>query len=220
MFQPALMVSEEPHMKAFDMPQSYDLQPNAKNRYFDPYIKCWSTKILPGEFHVCNNGEMVVTTLGSCISACIRDTTLGIGGMNHFMLPESSDGNWAGASASTRYGNYAMEHLINEILKRGGKKNRLEAKIFGGGDMMGGSSIQVGNNNIDFAHQYLGIENIQITADDTGGASSRKVYFQPKTGRVMVKKLGVLKNDTINRREASYSEQLKHEPIENDVELF
>ena len=111
---------------------SADLQPKANNRYFDPSVDCWANKILPGEFYVLDNSdEMIVTTLGSCIAACIRDSVTGVGGMNHFMLPTSDSGEWAGSSASARYGNFAMEHLINEILKRGGDKRRLEAKIFG-----------------------------------------------------------------------------------------
>lgn len=188
--------------------------------YFDAYLKGEAVKILPGEYHVAEGDEMIVTTLGSCISACIRDTRLGLGGMNHFMLPQSEGGEWAGMSASTRYGNFAMEYLINEILKRGGSKRFMEAKIFGGGQMFGETSMNVGHRNETFAMEYLKTEGIRVSASDVGGAYSRKLYFQPKTGKVMLKKLTVLKNDTIMKREKEYQQTLAKDKIEGDIELF
>ncbi len=188
--------------------------------YFDSYLKTEAIKILPGEYHATNGEEMVVTTLGSCISACIRDTRLGIGGMNHFMLPQSEAGEWAGASASSRYGNFAMEYLINEILKLGGSKLFMEAKIFGGGQMFGETQLNVGRRNENFALEYLKTEGIKVAAQDVGGAYSRKVYFQPSSGKVMLKKLTVLKNDTILKREKEYEQTLATDKIEGDIELF
>lgn len=199
-----------------------ELQPTAKSHYFDPTVGVEAVKILPGEYYVSEHQErMIVTTLGSCISACIRDTKLGIGGMNHFMLPFSDDGQWAGVSSSARYGNFAMEHLINDILKRGGTRMRLEAKIFGGGIMYGDNkSMNVGENNIAFAREYLRTEHIMIAAEDVGDRFSRKVYFQPGTGKVVVKRLSMLKNDTIEEREKAYSASLTTQPIESEIELF
>ena len=95
----------------------------------------YAARLLPGEYYVTKTDEAVYTTLGSCISACVRDRVTGVGGMNHFMLPASvsadRDG-WRSTSLSeaTRYGNFAMEHLINDILKNGGQKRNLEVKIF------------------------------------------------------------------------------------------
>lgn len=106
-------------------------------RYWDRERQMPAAKILPGEYYVSNQNELITTVLGSCVSACIRDPVAGIGGMNHFMLPNSERGNWNGkhsiASNATRYGNFAMEHMINDILKHGGERGNLEVKVFGGG---------------------------------------------------------------------------------------
>ena len=190
------------------------------NSYFDPTTKLWTIKILPGECYVCEPAEMVVTTLGSCVSACIRDRVLGIGGMNHFMLAESEQGEWAGDIASTRFGNFAMEYLINEILKRGGRRENLEAKIFGGASMNTGGE-KVGSANIDFAMAYLKTEKIKILAEDVGGEDARKVYFKPDNGTVQVKRLRLLANDTIQKREKELAVQINsNTQDEGDVELF
>lgn len=203
------------------MPDS-DFYKKAAKRYLDPYTKKWTVKILPGEFFVCSaEEEVVVTTLGSCISACIWDQNLGLGGMNHFMLAESELGAWGNHSASsTRFGNFAMEFLINEILKQGGRREKLRAKIFGGASMNTGGE-KVGGANIAFAKSYLQTERIPVLADDTGGALARKVYFEPKTGDVKVKKLEDLKNDTIKQREQRYGQSLEsRKDVEDDVLLF
>ena len=192
----------------------------ASNRYFDPHLNAWTVKVLPGEFHVSEDEDMIVTTLGSCISACIRDKKFGIGGMNHFMLPKSEGGDWAGTSASTRYGNFAMEHLINEILKRGGSRENLEAKIFGGADFMNGNTLAIGDNNTKFARDYLRLENIPIVAEDLGGSFSRKIYYHPINGKIIMKKITVAPNDTIQQREKDYAQQLGSTKIESEIELF
>lgn len=199
-----------------------ELQPIAKKKYYDPTVEKWATKIMPGEYLALDkNDDMIVTTLGSCISVCMRDTKLGVGGMNHFMLPSSDTGEWGGVTSSARYGNYAMEHLINEILKRGGNKLFLEAKIFGGGEMFGaGTASQVGNSNADFAMNYCRTEHIMVAAVDTGNDYARKVYYHPSTGKVVLKKLTMLKNDTLEKREKEYQANLSHTPIESDIELF
>lgn len=170
----------------------------AKNSYLDPYTKKQTVKILPGEFFVCSPAqEVVVTTLGSCIAACIWDKALGLGGMNHFMLAQSELGAWGKDEASsTRFGNFAMEFLINEILKNGASRSNLRAKIFGGASMNTGGE-KVGSANIAFAESYLKTERIPLLAKDTGGDLARKVYFEPKTGGVKVKVIETLANDTI-----------------------
>ena len=110
------------------------------NRYFDPHFKVDTAKILPGEYYATNKDMALVTVLGSCVSACLRDRESGIGGMNHFMLPDEGKlvGSHGNISAGGRYGVHAMELLINQILKLGGRRDRLEAKVFGGGNVLQG----------------------------------------------------------------------------------
>lgn len=194
------------------------------NRYWDVRMNLPAAKILPGEFYVSRTGEMIVTVLGSCVSACIRDRQLGIGGMNHFMLPHKgahSTEVWGAAvSSASRYGNWAMEFLINEILKLGGTRRNLEIKIFGGGNVLNGVS-DVGERNIAFVRQYLFDENFSVAAEDLGGIYPRKVLFFPDTGAVKVRKLRDVSNDTLIRREQEYSRKLVQKPdVSGDVELF
>ncbi len=152
----------------------------------------------------------------------LRDCVNGIGGMNHFMLPRSSGGEWAGVSSAARYGNFAMEILVNEILKRGCRRQHLEAKVFGGARMGNGSQdvLEVGANNIRFVEEYLATERIAVAAWDVGGSVSRKVHFRPRRGAVSVKKLATLKNQTLTQRESAYRQRLADTPVENTVELF
>jgi chemotaxis protein CheD len=196
------------------------------NRFWDNKNNCFVAKILPGEFYVTRNHEQVATTLGSCVSACIWDEKIGIGGMNHFMLPltekEAHEVNWGqrnNAGDATRYGNYAMEHLINEILKHGGKRKNLRAKVFGGGKVMQ-STNDVGKKNAEFVLDYLDMENIMILSQDLGNLYPRKLIFAPQTGKVLMKRLETLHNDTIITRETSYRDSIVHKPVEGDIELF
>ena len=194
------------------------------NRYWDTVHDMPAAKILPGEYYVTRGGELVTTVLGSCVPACIRDRVFGTGGMNHFMLPISSDGKgWNGAadvlSTATRYGNYAMEHMINDILKHGGHKRHLEAKIFGGGRMLDALS-DVGAKNIDFVRKYLDIEGIPLLGEDVGDIYPRKVIYIPSSGKALMKRLKHLHNDTIIKREDQYRSEITHQPITGSVELF
>lgn len=194
------------------------------NRYWDTAHDMAAAKILPGEYYVTASTELVTTVLGSCVSACIRDRVFGIGGMNHFMLPISTDGKgWNGAedmiSTATRYGNYAMEHMINDILKHGGHKRHLEAKIFGGGRMMAALS-DVGARNIEFVREYLKVEGIPLLSESVGDIYPRKVIYIPETGKVFVKRLKHLHNDTIIKRETDYRTEITREPVGGSVELF
>ncbi len=191
-------------------------------RYWDKRRQCPAAKILPGEYYVTVHEEYITTVLGSCVSACIRDRRLGVGGMNHFMLPLSDDGSWGGGevlSNATRYGNYAMEHMINEILKHGGQRRNLEAKIFGGGQVMENLS-DVGARNIAFVREYLATERIPLLSEDVGSIHPRKVIYFPRSGKALVKRLRDLHDDTVVRRETAYREQITHQPVQGDVELF
>ena len=191
----------------------------ATNRYYDRHFDSEAAKILPGEYFVTNTGMLLVTVLGSCVAACIRDTKSGIGGMNHFMLPD--DGGRETVGASARYGTYAMEVLINHLLKMGARRNSLEAKVFGGGAVMASlSSSNVGTRNAEFVLNYLKVEKIPIVAKDLLDSYPRKVYYFPDTGRVMVKKLHRVHNETLFTREKDYKDRLSGAKVEGDIELF
>lgn len=194
-------------------------------RYWDERNALHVAKILPGEFYVTTKGEMITTVLGSCVSACMRDPVTGVGGMNHFMLPEHVDGAseaWevTPVNSGTRYGTFAMENLINEILKNGGKKERLETKVFGGGRVLD-LSMEVGERNIQFVLKYLKDEGLTVSKADVGDTYPRKVNYYPETGRVMVKKMRLTQAASIRERERMHLEKLEHkEPVSTDIELF
>ncbi len=196
-----------------------ELQHEATNFYHDPHHKIHAVKILPGEYYVTNRDMLIVTVLGSCVAACIRDPLFNVAGMNHFMLPEGpADGGIA--SASARYGSFAMELLINQLLKLGARRNALEAKVFGGGNVLRALSAgNVAERNAQFVIAYLETEKIPVVARDLGGTQPRKVYQFVKDGRVRVKRLGTLANDTIFERERDYRSRLVAEPA-GEVELF
>ena len=192
-------------------------------RRWDNSYEAFTARILPGELYVTLSDEGVTTTLGSCISACIRDRVTGLGGMNHFMLP--SDGTEPGTvrasnlSAATRYGNYAMEHLINEILRNGGQRQNLEVKVFGGGRIIV-NMTDVGARNIAFVRDYLATEGLKVVVEDVGDIYPRMVVFFPATGRVRVKRLRSLHNNTIADREKNYIDSIRQKPVSGEVELF
>jgi chemotaxis protein CheD len=191
----------------------------AGNRYFDRKFESEAVKVLPGEYFVTSTNVLMVTVLGSCVSACIRDREKGIGGMNHFMLADS--GEVSAVSASARYGTYAMEILINHLLKLGARKSNLEAKVFGGGRVMEKlTSSMVGERNSEFVMRFLSTEGIAVAAQDLLDVYPRKVYFFPHTGRVLVKKLVRMHNDTLIRREKEYAARLTEVPVAGEVELF
>lgn len=192
------------------------------NRYWDNRMQRIAAKILPGEYYVTASAELVTTVLGSCVSACIRDKITGIGGMNHFLLPLNNGETWSSsevASHANRYGNYAMEHMINDILKQGGRKENFEVKVFGGSKIIE-SMTDVGSSNIRFVRNYLEIEELKVVAEDMGGVNPRKVMYFPDTGRVLVKKIKELHNDTIIKRETAYIESLEDKPTQGDIDFF
>ena len=195
------------------------------NRYWDKTHNSFAAKILPGEYFVTAEDEIIVTVLGSCVSACVRDKIFGIGGMNHFMLPASSsdlskhllsDGD---STEATRYGGYAMEMLINDILKYGGRRENLEIKIFGGGKIISNMS-DVGKINIEFINNYIKNENMDLISGDTGDIYPRKVVFHPNSGKVKVKRLQSIHNETLIKREETCQHQIEENPESGEVELF
>ena len=192
------------------------------NRYWDNQNQCYAAKILPGEFYVTRQNEHIVTVLGSCVSACIRDVKNRVGGMNHFMLPVSNTASSVaenGFGAATRYGNFAMEYLINEIMKNGGRRENLEIKIFGGGRIIG-EMTDIGRKNIEFILAYIKTENMNLLAQDVGDIYPRKIHYIPATGKVKVKRLRSMHNTTIVEREKKYMQSINSVPAGGDIELF
>jgi chemotaxis protein CheD len=193
-------------------------------RYWDPGCLRWSAKILPGEYFVTRSDEVITTVLGSCIAACIRDPVTRIGGMNHFMLPEDGSpgrSSWieGPGGLATRYGSYAMESLINELMKLGARRDRLEVKLFGGGRILS-TMTDVGKKNITFARDFLKLEGFKIAAEDVGDVCPRRVMYFPATGVVMLKRLRALDVPEIAHSEGIYLTHLAAKPTGDDVELF
>ena len=156
----------------------------ATNVYYDRTFNCDAAKILPGEYYFTNKDMLIVTVLGSCVSACIRDRVTGLGGMNHFMLPDGGSDPNSPISASMRYGTYAMEILINDLLKAGARRENMEAKVFGGGAVLRGfTAINVGERNAAFVINYLKAEKMRVVAEDLNDIHPRKVYFFPAAAR-------------------------------------
>ncbi len=177
--------------------------------------------ILPGEFFVSRDPMIVYTVLGSCISACIRDPVAGVGGMNHFMLPEPKEQAHDSWRESTRYGSYAMESLINEIVKQGGLKSRLELKLFGAGKIYDGH-MDIGARNREWVLNYAKTEGLSVVGRDLGGLYPRKIYYFTESGRVLMKKIERIKNNTIVARELEYAATISgvKQQAEEDVTLF
>ncbi|WP_028451903.1 chemoreceptor glutamine deamidase CheD [Chitinilyticum aquatile] len=189
--------------------------------YFDRNFGIEAAKILPGEYYTTSREMLIVTVLGSCVAACLRDPVTRIGGMNHFMLPETDESLEAITGLPTRYGTFAMEMLINQMLKMGAQRSRIEAKIFGGGKVLHGFTVSdVGARNAEFVRHFLEVENIPVVAEDLLDIYPRKVYFFAQTGRVLVKKLRSVHNNTIIERERDYSARLRYQEPAGDVELF
>jgi chemotaxis protein CheD len=191
-------------------------------RYWDPAQACMTVKVLPGEFYVSTQDELVTTVLGSCVSACIHDSRRGIGGMNHFMLPEprgERDGWTATVGRAARYGSDAMEQLINAILIAGGQRADLQVKIFGGGRVLA-QLTDIGQRNIDFVQHYIATEKLNLCASDLGDVYPRQVQFFPNSGRARVRLLRRHDDVQLVADEPGYLKRLANDPIKGEVELF
>ena len=198
-----------------------DGEESSPNRYFDRHFDREVVKILPGEYYATTEDTVIVTVLGSCVAVCLRDPLKGIGGMNHFLLPSDGLSSISSVSESARYGVYAMELLINQMLKLGADKRRLEAKIFGGGNVLKGfTGFNVGERNVEFTMEYLSAEHIPILASDLLDVYPRKVYFSPDSGIVNVRKIKSLHNSTIIDRESEYKMRIRGASKSGEIDLF
>ena len=195
--------------------------------YWEPKVNAFVSTVQPGGFNVTRRADLVLgTLLGSCVSACICDPEAGIGGLNHFLLPDDhgalSRSSAAGAAAhASRYGVHAMEMLINEILKHGGARPQLQAKLFGGANVIALSSPNpVGERNQKFTLDFLRREGIPVTAVDMGGDRARRVFFKPATNKVLVQMLGQSDAARVNREDAKLHRRADTAPASGGVELF
>ncbi|MBP7580475.1 MAG: chemoreceptor glutamine deamidase CheD [Vogesella sp.] len=193
----------------------------AHHRYFDKSFNRAAAKLLPGEYEASADGLLLVTVLGSCVSACLRDRKTGIAGMNHFMLPDQGSSN-SDRLMPARFGTHAMELLINDMLKLGANRNTLEAKVFGGGNVIAGmTTVNIGQRNAGFVRAFLAQENIPIVAEDLGLDIARKIYFFTDTGKVMVKKINP--QQTLVQEEESYRRRIDRDTEQKhggDIDLF
>jgi chemotaxis protein CheD len=165
--------------------------------FYDAHFRNEAVKVLPGEFFVFDEDILIMTTLGSCIAACLWDREKRIGGMNHFLLPEGS-----GGAESGRYGNFAMDQLIGELVKRGANRSTMEAKVFGGGAVVSGmNTINVGERNTTFVLDYLRTERITVVSKDVMDIYPRKVCFLPASGKAMVKRLASANTEALAAQE-------------------
>jgi chemotaxis protein CheD len=206
-------------------PQLPPALPNFEHirRVWDADLGVPVAKLLPGDYYVTRHNEAIFTVLGSCVSACVRERKLGIGGMNHFMLPLDRSGGtsaWAEnlVSSATRYGNVAMERLINDIMRLGGQRANLEFKVIGGGKVLD-MALDVGARNAQFIRDYLKTEGFLITAEDLGDCFARKLYYNPATGKLRVKRLTATVNRAVFERECQF-EPTSSEVESGSVELF
>jgi len=208
-----------------DKPALAKVLPGFENirRYTNPQGQVIA-KLLPGDFYVTTNDEVLDTVLGSCVSACIRNAKLGIGGMNHFMLPRPSGNGhdtWdtGAAGRATRYGSASMEQLINRILKAGGTRADLEVKIFGGGRVLK-TLTDVGDHNVTFVREFLKQEGLRVTSEDVGDTCPRHVQYFPLTGRVRVRHLTSSHTTDVASQDEQFLKGLEKTPVAGEIDLF
>ncbi|MCE7595688.1 chemotaxis protein CheD [Vibrio fluvialis] len=199
---------------------NHDRFPNLKPNM--PWVK-----VLPGGVYVTNQVEIICTGLGSCVAACMWDEKAQVGGMNHFLLPFDTSAqlhHWKPQellSTASRYGCYAMELLINQLIIQGADRRRLKVKLFGGAQLMGFQSL-IGIKNVEFVMAYVQREQLKVEAQDLGGTEPRRVLFDPRSGRVWIKRIPCAEVSNIRRHEERYFVQLDKETHTQTgaVELF
>jgi chemotaxis protein CheD len=197
------------------------MQSDAPIRYFDRDFRLEAVKVLPGQYHAGSGPVGMSTVLGSCVSTCLWDPLRRIGGMNHFMLPGDNGTAASPVAKSARFGVYAMELLINEMLKIGADRRRLVAKVFGGGRVLRGfGTLDVGRRNCEFVLEFLKVEGVPVLAQDLLDNYPRKVHFSPESGKVLVKKLDRCRDDVVQRQEQEYLRSLGSDPEAGSIEIF
>lgn len=209
-----------PASAAHALPRATGVDGEARTFYFDRDFDRNAVKVLPGEFFVAGEDVVLSTVLGSCVSACLWDRAAGVGGMNHFMLPGSDSNSADPIGLAGRYGVFAMEQLINELIKRGGRKASFEAKLFGGGQVMKNfTTMNVGERNAKFVLEFLKTEGVRVASQDLLDVYPRRVAFFPATGRALCRKLAQA-DATLVAEEQRYTAKLVKADVGGDVELF
>jgi chemotaxis protein CheD len=208
--------------RAREWDREYEREFAHVQRRFDTRVNAVVATLLPGDYFVAIEGEMVATVLGSCVSACIRDRRMGIGGMNHFMLPiDESEGqsSWGTTPSSiTRFGNVAMERLINAMLKLGAHRTDLEVKLVGGAKVLD-AMTDIGARNIQFVRDYVRAEGFAVIGEDLGDVYPRKVIYHPATGSARVKRL-TRSDRSVVADERRYIRDLDRTAVSGEIELF
>lgn len=187
------------------------------NRYWDRSEGRWVAQVLPGAYYVTQLDEIVSTVLGSCVSTCVRDEAAGIGGLNHFMLPNQVS--TTRPEEALRYGGYAVERLLNELVKYGARRERMEIKIFGGGKVIAGMG-DIGRKNLDFVERYFSTEGLAIAAEDTGGTYARRLRYFVASGKVMIQRLPTQETHAVVEQEGALGRLLSSASPVGEVELF
>ena len=194
---------------------------NTPVRAFDRDFQLEVVRILPGQYHAASGPVGITTVLGSCVSTCLWDPQLRIGGMNHFMLPGDNGTAGSPVAKSARFGVYAMELLINDMLKLGADRRRLVAKVFGGGRVLQGfGTLDVGARNCEFVLDFLQVEGIPLLAQDLMDRYPRKIHFSPDSGKVLLKKLDSARDDVVQRQEREYLRKLGSDAGSGSIEIF
>ena len=175
------------------------------NRYFDAGNHRYAAKLLPGQFYL-SRDETIVTVVGTCVAVCIRDSSLGLGGMNHFLEPFAT----TGAVASP--GEDAMLELVRALLDAGAQRRRLEANLFGGAHLLADHGV-IAVRTVEFARLFLRQADIPVLREDVGGRYPRKIDFCPRDGRVRIKRLRDLRNDTIVERDRRFLDTYGQRPL-------
>jgi chemotaxis protein CheD len=182
--------------------------------FWDSRIGAYIVQVLPGELHVTNEDVVITTVLGSCVSACVRDPRHHVGGINHFMLPDTLRGD---AGDSARYGVYALERLVNQVLGKRGKRADLEVKVFGGGRVIDAGG-DVGKSNIELVRRFFAAEQIAILSEDLGKRYARRVRYWPRTGRAQVQRIPMARATEVVANEQRVAHEI--EAVPGSVELF
>ena len=177
-------------------------------RFWDAMARVWTAQVLPGEFYVSVADEVITTVLGSCVSACIRDAQAGVGGINHFMLPAEPGGaGGPGQGASPRYGQFALERLINELVKHGGRRERFEVKVFGGGRILPGLG-DIGQMNLLFVRAFFATEDLPIASEDVGGDFARRLRYRPRSGQALIRRIATNESVVVTALEDAHRKAL------------
>jgi chemotaxis protein CheD len=190
--------------------------------YYDESLGLHIVSVMAGHCNWTSSEDVAFSTmLGSCLSVCAYDSDAGVGGMNHFLLPESHQDEDIKFSDSFRYGSAAIESLLNSLYAHGAAKNGLKIKIFGGANVLKNASRDIGEKNVKFTKNFFQRENLRIETEDLGGNVGRRIVFHPASGKVLLKTIGDSQEITqISKNEKKILERVSRNREESDIELF